>query len=51
MRLSSGREAALAELSARIDNVMAFEKWKAGIKPGRVLDRAAKVLSEVRYGG
>jgi len=50
VRLASGREAALAELSARIDNVMAFEKWKAGVKPGRVLTRAAKALSEVRYG-
>jgi ubiquinone biosynthesis protein COQ9 len=31
--MASGRESALKHLEGRIDNVMAFEKWKAGIKP------------------
>ena len=30
--LTQGRSAALETLDARIENVMAFEKWKAGIK-------------------
>jgi len=50
VRLSSGRDAALAELAARIDNVMAFEKWKAGVKPSRTAAAVAKTLGRWRYG-
>ncbi|HEX6859530.1 MAG TPA: COQ9 family protein [Caulobacteraceae bacterium] len=49
--LSSGREAALAHLDRSIDNVMAFEKWKAGIKPSETAREVASALSKLRYGG
>jgi ubiquinone biosynthesis protein COQ9 len=47
--LAAGREAAIAQLDARLANVMAFEKWKAGIKPARLLERAAEALGKLRY--
>jgi ubiquinone biosynthesis protein COQ9 len=50
IRLSAGREAASAHLAARIDNVMAFEKWKAGIKPGDLARDLAGALGRLRYG-
>ena len=50
IRLSSGREAAEAHLDARIDNVMAFEKWKAGRKPALAFDEVAARLGRLRYG-
>jgi hypothetical protein len=28
---------------------MAFEKWKAGIKPSRLVERAAEALGRIRY--
>jgi ubiquinone biosynthesis protein COQ9 len=49
IRLTSGEEAARAFVAARIDNVMQFEKWKAGLDlgaPGRTL---AGVLGRLRY--
>lgn len=49
VRLAKGPEAARQELAARIDNVMAFEKWKAGIKPGRHLTDLAQALGRLRY--
>lgn len=48
--LSSGREAALAQLDARIANVMDFERWKAGLKPGLLGDRLVGLLTRLRYG-
>lgn len=50
VRLSSGRAAASAYLAARIDNVMAFETWKAGLKPMTLLRDAAETLGRIRYG-
>jgi len=50
VRLASGRAAAEAHLAARIDNVMAFEKWKAGRKPLTVLTDIAQGLGRMRYG-
>ena len=50
IRLQSGREAASAHLAARIDNVMAFEKWKAGVKPGDLARDIAGALGRLRYG-
>ena len=48
--MASGREAALAHLDRSIDNVMAFEKWKAGFKPTEVARDVAGALSRMRYG-
>jgi ubiquinone biosynthesis protein COQ9 len=50
IRLSDGKEAADAFVAARIENVMQFEKWKAGLKPAGRLERLAKTLSRFRYG-
>jgi ubiquinone biosynthesis protein COQ9 len=50
IRLSAGREAASDHLDARIDNVMAFEKWKAGVKPGDLAREIAGALGRLRYG-
>ena len=49
VRLTQGREAQEKELAARIENVMAFEKWKAGIKPGKGLVDIAAALGRLRY--
>jgi ubiquinone biosynthesis protein COQ9 len=49
VRLTQGREAQEKELAARIENVMAFEKWKAGIKPGKSLVDIAAALGRLRY--
>jgi ubiquinone biosynthesis protein COQ9 len=48
--MASGRDSALAHLDARIDNVMAFEKWKAGIKPMNLAAEVAAALARMRYG-
>lgn len=46
-----GRDAAIAHLDARIDNVMAFEKWKAGLpKVSEMGKAAATVLGRLRFG-
>ena len=50
VRLSAGPEAASAVLAARIDNVMAFEKWKATRKPITLGRDLAEWLGELRYG-
>lgn len=50
LRLSQGREAAEAFVAARIENVMAFEKWKAGIKPSETAAAFARELGRLRYG-
>jgi ubiquinone biosynthesis protein COQ9 len=49
IRLTSGRAAALKHVGARIDNVMAFEKWKAGVKAPDVLRDIALALGKIRY--
>jgi ubiquinone biosynthesis protein COQ9 len=48
--MASGRESALKHLDDRIDNVMAFEKWKAGIKPMNMAAEVAGALARMRYG-
>ena len=48
--MASSREAALVHLDRSIDNVMAFEKWKAGFKPTEVARDVAGALSRMRYG-
>jgi ubiquinone biosynthesis protein COQ9 len=52
IRLSSGPAAALAFTDRRIENVMAFEKWKATtkLKPSKFLDEAAAALGRIRFG-
>jgi ubiquinone biosynthesis protein COQ9 len=48
--MASGRDSALKHLDGRIDNVMAFEKWKAGIKPMNLAAEVAGALARMRYG-
>ncbi len=50
MRWFDGRDAADAFVSRRIDNVMAFEKWKAGKDFDAPLRKVTEVLSRMRYG-
>jgi ubiquinone biosynthesis protein COQ9 len=48
--MASGRTSALSHLDARIDNVMAFEKWKAGLKPMDLASELVGALARMRYG-
>jgi ubiquinone biosynthesis protein COQ9 len=50
MRWFEGRERAEAFVRARIENVMAFEKWKAGVDLDAPVKRATEFLSRMRYG-
>ncbi len=50
LRWFDGRDAAEAFVARRIDNVMAFEKWKAGKDFDAPLRKVADALSRVRYG-
>jgi len=50
MRWFDGREPAEAFVARRIENVMAFEKWKAGKDFGAPLRQAAEALGRMRYG-
>ncbi|MDQ2861337.1 MAG: COQ9 family protein, partial [Pseudomonadota bacterium] len=50
IRLAGGANAAADHLAARIDAVMAFERWKAGIKPADFATRLAGALGRMRYG-
>lgn len=50
MRLFDGREKAEAFVAARIENVMTFEKWKAGKDFEAPLRRFTDLLSRMRYG-
>src|SRR5690606_28731996 len=50
MRWFDGREAAEAFVARRIDNVMAFEKWKAGKDFDAPFRKATDVLGRMRYG-
>ena len=50
LRLFDGKPASDAFVAARIENVMAFEKWKAGKDFDAPLRKVADALSRVRYG-
>ena len=50
IRLASGREAADAYAAHRIADVMAFEKWKAGLPKKDFAAQLAGVLGQLRYG-
>jgi ubiquinone biosynthesis protein COQ9 len=51
--LSEGQDEAFAYARRRIDDVMAFEKWKATttFRPQAALDGIAAALGRLRYGG
>ena len=51
IRLASGPEAAKVFTDRRIENVMAFEKWKAttAFKPSKFMDDLAGALGRMRY--
>ena len=51
IRLADSQAAADEFVANRIENVMAFEKWKAGIKPGETAQRFVEALARLRYGG
>lgn len=50
LRLTRGTEDAHAFVAARIDNVMQFEKWKAGLDLSSAPRAAAALLGRLRYG-
>ena len=50
MRWFDGKDAADAFVARRIDNVMAFEKWKAGKDFDAPLRKMTETLSRMRYG-
>lgn len=50
MRWFDGKEAADAFVARRIENVMAFEKWKAGKDFDAPLRKMTDALSRMRYG-
>jgi ubiquinone biosynthesis protein COQ9 len=50
LRWFEGRERAESFVNARIDNVMAFEKWKAGKDFEAPVRKATEILSRLRYG-
>lgn len=50
VRLSAGAGAANALVAARIGNVMAFEAWKARLKPADFAKDLASALGKMRYG-
>jgi len=50
MRWFDGRDAAEAFVARRIDNVMAFEKWKAGQDFDAPVRSVTEFLSRLRYG-
>ncbi len=50
MRWFEGRERAEAFVAARIENVMTFEKWKAGKDFEAPIRKATEMLSRLRYG-
>lgn len=50
LRLTAGTEATERFVDGRIENVMAFETWKAGLKPGDLLASLVTALGRLRYG-
>ena len=50
MRWFDGRDAAEAFVAARIENVMAFEKWKAGKDFEAPVRKLTETLARMRYG-
>jgi ubiquinone biosynthesis protein COQ9 len=50
IRLNAGREAASAHLATQIGRVMAYETWKAKIRPADLARDLATALGRLRYG-
>ena len=50
IRLQSGHGAAMDFVDSRIENVMAFETWKATRAPSTLLSDVARALGKLRYG-
>lgn len=50
LRLFDGKEAADAFVAARIENVMSFEKWKAGKDFDAPMMKVTDFLARLRYG-
>jgi ubiquinone biosynthesis protein COQ9 len=50
VRLKGGREAAQTHLARQIERVMAYERWKAKVRPGDLAHGAATALGRLRYG-
>jgi ubiquinone biosynthesis protein COQ9 len=52
IRMASGRAEALAYVDRRIENVMAYEKWKAttDFRPSEWMAGVAEALGRMRYG-
>jgi ubiquinone biosynthesis protein COQ9 len=50
VQLSAGANAAAVHVDGRIETVMAFEKWKAGLKPAQAAASIAAALGRMRYG-
>ncbi|MNK27676.1 hypothetical protein D3C87_460380 [compost metagenome] len=50
MRWFDGKDAADAFVARRIENVMAFEKWKAGKDFDAPLKAVTDALGRLRYG-
>ena len=49
LRLFNGKDASDAFVAARIENVMAFEKWKAGKDFDAPVRKVTEMLSRLRY--
>ncbi|MBU1346364.1 MAG: COQ9 family protein [Alphaproteobacteria bacterium] len=49
LRLFDGKDASDAFVAARIENVMTFEKWKAGVDFDAPIRKATELLSRLRY--
>ena len=49
IRMNSGQDAAREHLAARIEDVMRFERWKAGLKPWDLGRQVAQALAALRY--
>jgi ubiquinone biosynthesis protein COQ9 len=50
LRLAADAPTAAAHLDGRIEAVMAFERWKAGVRPGALAAGFAARLGGLRYG-
>jgi ubiquinone biosynthesis protein COQ9 len=50
IRLDSGEAGAATHLEGRIGAVMAFERWKAGLRPSEIVTGLAARLGRLRYG-
>jgi ubiquinone biosynthesis protein COQ9 len=50
IRLDAGREVASAHLATQIERVMAYETWKAKIRPADFATQLATALGRLRYG-